>query len=147
LQEAILDLAPLSDILGNIYTDKALHLADLHPIAKSDLIKRKQVQIQQRSVRAVLREGIRQNGTSTDWICRGVDIQNYLQVYGCKLSAECPSKKTLLGNKVHVFVRVSEKDLEEQNNGNELDDHRHSDCCLGCGIFVGIIRIGNKKRL
>ena len=28
--------------MGNIYTDEALHLADLHPLAKSDLIKWKQ---------------------------------------------------------------------------------------------------------
>ena len=70
--------------MGNIYTDEALHLANLHPLTKSDLIKRKQAQILWRSLREVLREGIQRNGTSIDWIYRGGDFQNYLQVYGRK---------------------------------------------------------------
>jgi len=70
--------------MGNIYTDEALYLAGLHPLAKSDLIKRKQAQILWRSIRKVLEEGIRRNGTSIDWIYRGGDFQNYLQVYGRK---------------------------------------------------------------
>ncbi|MBT3190406.1 MAG: DNA-formamidopyrimidine glycosylase [Anaerolineae bacterium] len=68
--------------MGNIYTDEALHLADLHPLTKSDLIKRKQAEILWRSIRDVLKEGIRRNGTSIDWIYRGGDFQNYLKVYG-----------------------------------------------------------------
>ncbi len=68
--------------MGNIYTDEALHLAGLHPLAKSDLIKRKQAEILWRSIRSVLEEGIRRNGTSIDWIYRGGDFQNYLHVYG-----------------------------------------------------------------
>ncbi len=68
--------------MGNIYTDEALHLAGLHPLAKSDLIERKQAQSLWRSIRKVLEEGITRNGTSIDWIYRGGDYQNYLQVYG-----------------------------------------------------------------
>lgn len=68
--------------MGNIYTDEALHLAGLHPLAKSDLIRRKQAKILWRSIREVLEEGIRRNGTSIDWIYRGGDFQNYLKVYG-----------------------------------------------------------------
>ena len=70
--------------MGNIYTDEALHLADLHPLAKSDLIKGKQVESLWQSIRQVLQKGIARNGTSIDWIYRGGDFQNYLQVYGRK---------------------------------------------------------------
>ena len=68
--------------MGNIYTDEALHLAGLHPLTKSDLIKWKQAEVLWRSIRHVLREGIRRNGTSIDWIYRGGDFQHYLNVYG-----------------------------------------------------------------
>ncbi len=70
--------------MGNIYTDEALYLAGLHPLAKSDLIEQHQAQILWRSIRKVLTEGIKRNGTSIDWIYRGGDFQNYLQVYGRK---------------------------------------------------------------
>ena len=89
--------------MGNIYTDEALHLAGLHPLAKSDLIKRKQAKILWRSVREVLEEGIRRNGTSIDWIYRGGDFQNYLKVYGrtdepC-LSCGTPIQKIIVGQR------------------------------------------------
>lgn len=68
--------------MGNIYTDEALYLAGLHPLTKSDLIKRKQAEGLWQSIRQVLREGIRRNGTSIDWIYRGGDFQHDLNVYG-----------------------------------------------------------------
>ncbi|MCF6277899.1 MAG: DNA-formamidopyrimidine glycosylase [Anaerolineales bacterium] len=68
--------------MGNIYADEALHLAGLHPLARSDLMKRKQAEILWQSIRDVLQEGIRRNGASIDWIYRGGQFQNYLHVYG-----------------------------------------------------------------
>ena len=89
--------------MGNIYTDEALYLAGLHPLAKSDLIKRKQAQILWRSVRLVLEEGIRRNGTSIDWIYSGGDFQNYLQVYGRKdepcFKCGTPIQKIIVGQR------------------------------------------------
>jgi len=67
--------------LGNIYTDEALHMARLHPLAASDSVKRKQAERLHESIRAVLAEGIRRNGASIDWVYRGGEFQNYFRVY------------------------------------------------------------------
>ena len=93
--------------MGNIYTDEALHLAGLHPLTKSDLIKREQAQSLWRSIREVLAEGIRRNGTSIDWIYRGGDFQNYLRVYG-RTDEPCfrcgtPIQRTLVGQRSTHF--------------------------------------------
>jgi len=89
--------------MGNIYTDEALHLAGLHPRTKSDLIRRKQAEILWRSLRKVLEEGIRRNGTSIDWIYRGGDFQNYLGVYGRKdepcLNCGTPIQRITVGQR------------------------------------------------
>ena len=74
--------------LGNIYTDEALHLAGLHPLTKSDTIKRKQAKRLWRSIRKVLAAGIERNGTSIDWIYRGGQYQNYdghVLLYQCEV--------------------------------------------------------------
>ncbi len=68
--------------MGNIYTDEALHLAGIHPLSRADVIGQEQAEILWRSVRTVLEEGIKRNGTSIDWIYRGGEFQNYLKVYG-----------------------------------------------------------------
>ena len=68
--------------LGNIYTDEALYLAKLHPLQQSDDISAEQAALLLRSIRAVLREGIRRNGASIDWVYRGGDFQNHFCVYG-----------------------------------------------------------------
>ena len=100
--------------MGNIYTDEALHLADLHPLTKSDLIKEKQAQILWKSIRKVLREGIARNGTSIDWIYRGGDFQNYLQVYGRKnkpcFKCGSPIKKTTVGQRGTHFCPQCQKE-------------------------------------
>jgi formamidopyrimidine-DNA glycosylase len=67
--------------LGNIYTDEALHLAKLHPLAASDSVTAKQAEALHEAVRKVLREGIRRNGASIDWVYRGGEFQNYFRVY------------------------------------------------------------------
>jgi len=67
--------------LGNIYTDEALHIAKLHPLAASDSITAEQAQALQDAVRRVLKEGIRRNGASIDWVYRGGEFQNHFRVY------------------------------------------------------------------
>ncbi|HEY5729777.1 MAG TPA: bifunctional DNA-formamidopyrimidine glycosylase/DNA-(apurinic or apyrimidinic site) lyase [Anaerolineales bacterium] len=67
--------------LGNIYTDEALHIAKLHPLALSDSVSLKQAQALHEAIRKVLKEGIRRNGASIDWVYRGGEFQNYFRVY------------------------------------------------------------------
>ncbi len=68
--------------LGNIYTDEALFRAGLHPLTPSDRVAAPQARELWRSIRAVLREGIRRNGASLDWVYPGGRMQDYFRVYG-----------------------------------------------------------------
>jgi len=67
--------------LGNIYTDEALHIAKLHPQGRSDLVSQEQAKALHEAIRKVLKEGIRRNGASIDWVYRGGEYQNYFRVY------------------------------------------------------------------
>jgi len=67
--------------LGNIYTDEALHIAKLHPLRLSDSVNRKQAEVLYVAIRSVLKEGIKRNGASIDWVYRGGEFQNYFRVY------------------------------------------------------------------
>jgi len=67
--------------LGNIYTDEALHIAKLHPLAMSDSVSEKQAKALHEAIRKVLKEGIKRNGASIDWVYRGGEFQNYFRVY------------------------------------------------------------------
>jgi len=75
--------------MGNIYTDEALHLAKLHPAMNSENITLEQAHVLLNSIRKVLREGIRRNGASIDWVYRGGDFQNHFRVYQCT-GEPCP---------------------------------------------------------
>ncbi len=76
--------------LGNIYSDEALNLAKLHPLAASDSITAKQAEALHAAIRSVLKEGIRRNGASIDWVYRGGEFQNYFRVYDREGKA-CPT--------------------------------------------------------
>jgi formamidopyrimidine-DNA glycosylase len=67
--------------VGNIYADEILYHAKLHPLTPSNTLTFAEVERLHHSLRQVLEEGIRRNGTSIDWVYRGGDFQNYLQVY------------------------------------------------------------------
>jgi len=67
--------------LGNIYTDESLHIAKLHPLGMSDSVSRKQAQALHDAIQKVLKEGIKRNGASIDWVYRGGEFQNYFRVY------------------------------------------------------------------
>jgi formamidopyrimidine-DNA glycosylase len=75
--------------LGNIYTDEALHMARLHPLAGSDSVTARQAERLWGAVQSVLNEGIRRNGASIDWAYRGGEYQNYFRVYG-RQGQPCP---------------------------------------------------------
>jgi formamidopyrimidine-DNA glycosylase len=67
--------------LGNIYTDESLFLAGIHPRTISNTLDEEMSEKLLGSIREVLEEGIRRNGSSIDWIYRGGDFQNYFKVY------------------------------------------------------------------
>ncbi|HTP02920.1 MAG TPA: bifunctional DNA-formamidopyrimidine glycosylase/DNA-(apurinic or apyrimidinic site) lyase [Anaerolineales bacterium] len=67
--------------LGNIYTDEALHLAKLHPLALSDTVTARKAGQLHAAIQTTLREGIRRNGASFDWVYRGGEFQNFFRVY------------------------------------------------------------------
>ena len=76
--------------LGNIYTDEALHLAWLHPLALSHQITREASGQLLDAIRCMLKEGIRRNGASIDRVYRGGDFQNHFRVYG-RAGSPCPN--------------------------------------------------------
>jgi formamidopyrimidine-DNA glycosylase len=98
LKPLLLDQAFLAG-LGNIYTDEALHMARLHPLAASDSVKRKPAERLHEAIRAVLTEGIRRNGASIDWVYRGGEFQNYFRVYD-REGKPCP----VCGTKIERLV-------------------------------------------
>ncbi len=75
--------------LGNIYSDEALNLAKLNPLAASDSVTAKQAEALHAAIRSVLKEGIRRNGASIDWVYRGGEFQNYFRVYD-RAGKPCP---------------------------------------------------------
>jgi len=85
--------------LGNIYTDEALHIAKLHPLAASDSITAEQARALQDAVRTVLKEGIRRNGASIDWVYRGGEFQNHFRVYD-REGKPCP----VCGTKIERII-------------------------------------------
>ena len=88
LKPLLLDQSFLAG-LGNIYTDEALHRAKLNPLAVSDSVTAQQAEALHEAIHQVLREGIRRNGASFDWVYRGGEFQNYFQVYD-RAGKPCP---------------------------------------------------------
>jgi len=76
--------------LGNIYTDESLNIAKLHPGAASDSVTVKQAEALHEAIRSVLKEGIRRNGASFDWVYRGGEFQNHFRVYD-RAGKPCPA--------------------------------------------------------
>lgn len=73
--------------LGNIYTDESLHLAKLHPLTSSDFITAQQAEALHDAICTVLKEGIRRNGASFDWVYRGGEY--HFRVYD-RAGKPCP---------------------------------------------------------
>lgn len=81
--------------LGNIYTDECLHISKLHPMASSNNVTQKQAEALHKAIRAVLKEGIRRNGASFDWVYRGGEYQHQFRVYG-REGKPCPVCRTTI---------------------------------------------------
>lgn len=75
--------------LGNIYVDESLHLAKLHPLAASDAITEEQAKSLHEAICNTLKEGIRRNGASFDWVYRGGEYQYHFRVYD-RTGKPCP---------------------------------------------------------
>lgn len=76
--------------LGNIYTDESLNIAKLHPLALANTVKPRQAEALHDAIQGVLKEGIRRNGASIDWVYRGGDYQNHFRVYD-REGRPCPA--------------------------------------------------------
>jgi formamidopyrimidine-DNA glycosylase len=81
--------------LGNIYTDESLHRAKLHPLKLSDSVTRKQAGQLHKAIQTILREAIRRNGASFDWVYRGGEFQNHFRVYD-REGEPCPVCGTMI---------------------------------------------------
>jgi formamidopyrimidine-DNA glycosylase len=81
LKPLLLDQTFIAGI-GNIYADEALHRARLHPLRRSDTLRKEETARLWRGIRAALRVGIAQDGASIDWVYRGGDFQNHFRAYG-----------------------------------------------------------------
>ena len=88
LKPLLLDQTFLAGI-GNIYADESLHLAKLHPLAASDSVTAEQAKALRDAIFTVLKEGIRRNGASFDWVYRGGEYQNHFRVYD-RTGKPCP---------------------------------------------------------
>jgi formamidopyrimidine-DNA glycosylase len=94
LKPLLLDQSFLAG-LGNIYSDEALHLARLHPLILSHTLSRKEAERLWQSIRQVLKDGIRLQGASIDWVYKGGDFQNYFRVYK-RTGLPCPVCGTVI---------------------------------------------------
>ena len=89
--------------LGNIYTDEALNLANIHPLRSSDSLTTPETTRLWQSIRHVLQEGIRLSGASIDWVYRGGEFQNHFRVYK-RAGEACPACGTSI-QKIFVGQR------------------------------------------
>ena len=81
--------------LGNIYTDESLNIAKLHPLALANTVRPNQAEALHKAIRSVLKEGIRRNGASFDWVYRGGAYQNYFRAYD-QQGKPCPTCGTII---------------------------------------------------
>jgi len=79
--------------LGNIYTDEALHRAQIHPVRPAGSLTARETRALYQAIREVLQEGIAYGGTSVRDYVDGTgqegSYQNLLRVYGRNHQA-CP---------------------------------------------------------
>ncbi|MBL8089058.1 MAG: DNA-formamidopyrimidine glycosylase [Anaerolineales bacterium] len=80
IKPLLLDQTFLAGV-GNIYADESLHKAKIHPQALTNSVSQKQAEALHEAIVSTLKEGIRRNGASIDWVYRGGDYQNYFRVY------------------------------------------------------------------
>jgi formamidopyrimidine-DNA glycosylase len=93
--------------LGNIYVDEALHRARLHPLRRSDLLRKDEITRLWHGIRAALRVGIARNGASIDWVYRGGEFQHHFRVYDREgepcLRCGAKIRRTVVGQRSTYF--------------------------------------------
>jgi formamidopyrimidine-DNA glycosylase len=99
--------------LGNIYADEALWASRLHPLTTSNSVSKAQAGDLLRAIRKVLREGIRRNGASIDWVYRGGEFQNHFKAYQ-QTGEPCsrcgsPIRRIVVGQRSTHFCAVCQK--------------------------------------
>ncbi len=105
--------------LGNIYTDEALFSAGLHPLRLSSLLSEQEAATLLKSIQEVLLQGIREHGSSIDWVYRGGTFQNHFQVYQ-RTGQACyrcgtPIQKTIVGQRGTHFCPVCQPEGKQKN--------------------------------
>jgi formamidopyrimidine-DNA glycosylase len=113
LKPLLLDQRFLAGV-GNIYSDEALFRAGLHPLRRSSTLSADEAARLLDALRQVLADGIRHNGTTIDWVYRGGNYQQYLQVYG-HAGEPCPRcgapiRKIRVGQRGTHFCPVCQKE-------------------------------------
>jgi formamidopyrimidine-DNA glycosylase len=81
LKPLLLDQSFIAGI-GNIYADEALFRAGLHPRRRAAGLSPDEVAGLYRGIRSALRDGIRHDGASFDWVYPGGEFQNHFKAYG-----------------------------------------------------------------
>lgn len=110
--------------LGNIYTDEALHKANLHPLTNSADISFEQAEKLLCTIQEVLNLGIVRDGASIDWFYRGGSFQNEFQVYGRKglpcLNCGTLINKIVVGQRGTHYCPNCQPNLPSHKNENEM---------------------------
>jgi len=96
LKPLLLDQTFIAGV-GNIYADEALWLARLHPLRRADSLTRAEVGALYRAVRTALRDGIKRNGASFDWVYQSGEYE--FRVYD---RADRPCRRC--GRPIHKIV-------------------------------------------
>jgi formamidopyrimidine-DNA glycosylase len=105
--------------LGNIYTDESLFAAGLHPLRVSSTLTEEESSKLLAAIRMVLNKGIREHGSSIDWVYRGGNFQNHFQVYQ-RAGETCPRcgapvQKSRVGQRGTHFCPVCQPERSSQN--------------------------------
>jgi formamidopyrimidine-DNA glycosylase len=104
--------------LGNIYVDESLHRAGLHPLARSDRVKRNSVARLREEIRGVLAEAIAREGSSFDAWYRTPEgnagsYQDEFRVYGREgercLKCGTPIQRIVVGQRGTHFCPQCQK--------------------------------------
>ena len=94
LKSLLLDQAVVSGV-GNIYGDEALFRARLHPETPANRVDVASLRRLLGHLHDLMTTAIEHEGSSIDWVYRGGEMQDYLQVYG-RRGKPCPICATLL---------------------------------------------------
>ena len=118
LKPLLLDQSFLAG-LGNIYVDETLHRTRLHPLVRSDRIRRPKAQELHAAIRSTLKEAIAREGSSFDTFYRTPEgqpgsYQDQFRVYG-RTGQPCPVcgatiRRLVVGQRgTHVCPRCQRK--------------------------------------